>query len=94
MPNSISKVDPRGRVSLGSQYANKHVQVVEAGPSELLLRFVTVVPEHEAWLFQNKAARESVAQGLEQAKGKEFAENPPDVNSALKWLEESAPDVN
>jgi hypothetical protein len=72
-------VDAKGRVNLGEKFAGKMVIVEEIGETEVIVRLARVIPEREAWLYENEAARSAVAEGLAQAKAGKFAENPPDI---------------
>ena len=56
--------DSRGRVNLSVAFANRKL-IVKQRDSEWVLR---VLPEREAWLYENKAALASVGRGLAQAR--------------------------
>lgn len=43
------------------------------------------VPEREAWLVDNQAARESVLRGIEQARQGRMSRTPPDPAELLRW---------
>ncbi|MGA2065528.1 MAG: hypothetical protein ABSG86_11190 [Thermoguttaceae bacterium] len=72
--------DSRGRVALGNAFANSPVMIERISPSEVRIVKARVIPENEAWLWENHEALEMVTQGLRQAKNREFAENPPDLD--------------
>lgn len=60
-------IDAKGRLTLGHEYAGKTVQV-EKDEDALIVRFYRMVPEREAWLWENQAAIASVGRGLQQAR--------------------------
>lgn len=69
-------IDSKGRLNLGQQYANRHVIIEQVDPTELRIQMARVIPEREAWLLENTAARDSVLRGIEQAKRKDFVKGP------------------
>jgi len=79
------KIDGKGRLALGPEFANKDV-IVEKVHDGFLIKPAVIVPENELWLYKNKTALESVMKGIAQAKAKQFAPNPRKKNR--KWLEE------
>jgi len=71
MPNRRThtrNTDSRGRVNLSVAFANRKL-IVKQRDSEWVLR---LLPEREAWLHENKAARESLRRGLEQARARKI----------------------
>jgi hypothetical protein len=74
-------VDSRGRLALGAEFAGKTVLLKKTKRGLEIIPAV-VIPEHEAWLLKNAAARESLERGLAQAKAGEFAEAPPVIDEA------------
>jgi hypothetical protein len=76
--------DSKGRVTLGERFANRTVLVEDRG-EELLIRLARVVPEKEAWVYENKKALGMVRRGLKQAKaGRTSA--PPDMAAARRLV--------
>jgi hypothetical protein len=73
--------DSKGRVALGKDFANSPVMIERISPTEVRIVKARVIPEDEGWLWDNLVALEMVKQGLRQAKNREFAENPPDLDS-------------
>lgn len=73
-------VDSRGRLTLGSAFADKTVIIHELAGQVLQIVPAEVVPAREAWLYKNGAAIGAVMQGLDEAKAGTFAE-PPDLES-------------
>jgi hypothetical protein len=62
------QADERGRISLGAQCGNKHYRVLVKSSGEILLVPMAMIPEKEAWVFQNAEARASLERGLSQAR--------------------------
>jgi hypothetical protein len=71
-----TKVDSRGRVSLGKAFANRLVLMTRLGEDRVEIEMAEAVPVREAWLHKNRAALESVARGLEQTGRGKFAQAP------------------
>lgn len=85
------QADSKGRLTLGPKFANRILLVEERG-DEILVRLGRVVPESEAWLYENPKALDSVRRGLEQARSRKFAPGKgPDLKSAAK-LGDSIPE--
>ena|SRR5438477_13198233 len=87
---STRNTDAKGRVNLGEHFANRTVIVEDRGEGEVLVRLARVIPEREAWLYENDKALSSVRKGLKQAKGRRFAasKSSPDLNAAKKIAEQ------
>jgi hypothetical protein len=82
-PAALTKnVDSKGRLTLGETFANRTVLVEDRGEGELLIRLARVIPEREAWLYDNKEALASVRRGLNQAASGKFAKKGPDLEAA------------
>lgn len=65
---STTKIaDSKGRISLGSRYANRSVLIETIDENEVRIQLARVVPEREAWLLDHPEAREAVAEGIQQA---------------------------
>jgi hypothetical protein len=73
--------DAKGRITLGDSFRNRTMLVEQRG-DEIVLRLARVIPEGEAWLYENEKALGSVRRGLKQAKAGRFAKNGPDLDSA------------
>lgn len=69
--------DSKGRIALGKDYANCPVIIQRVGPNEVRVIKARVIPEDEAWLWDNEEALGMIKRGLEQAKQQEFADSPP-----------------
>jgi hypothetical protein len=72
-------VDSKGRVALGSRFANRMVLIDESEPGRIIIMPAVAIPEHEAWLYKNQDALGLVRQGLADAREGRFAEEAPDV---------------
>jgi len=70
------KIDSKGRLLLGEEFANQNVIVETQKDGSLLLKPAAVVPIAEAWLYKNKSAFQSVRRGLNQASERQFAKDP------------------
>jgi hypothetical protein len=80
-------VDSKGRLTLGEPFANRTVLVEARAEGEWFIKLARVVPEREAWLYDNKAALASVRRGLKQAAEGEFAA-APDLEAAAALAEQ------
>ncbi|MEN6449196.1 MAG: hypothetical protein ABFC96_01775 [Thermoguttaceae bacterium] len=84
-------VDAKGRVALGSRFANQTVIVEEVDSTEVRVTLAAVVPQRELWLHRNAKAKESVLRGLAQARAGEFSKTAPDLDrdaALLKRLDD------
>ncbi|MBI3919498.1 MAG: hypothetical protein HY322_21115 [Betaproteobacteria bacterium] len=79
--------DSKGRVALGGHFANRAVIVEHRGDDEVIVRLARVIPEREAWLYENPKALASVRRGLDQARKGNVAKLPPDIKKAAKLAE-------
>jgi hypothetical protein len=70
------RVDSKGRLTLGEDFANETVLVEMHADGEVTLRRARVIPARESWLYENKAALNSVRRGLKQAIERRFAASP------------------
>lgn len=75
--------DSKGRVTLGSRFANRTVLVEEVDETEVRVALARVIPEREAWLWKNKKALKMVLDGIEGARRKEFVPGP-DMKAAAR----------
>ncbi len=73
--------DSKGRVALGKEFANRPVIIQRVGPNEIRIIKARVIPEDEAWLWDNEEAMGMVKRGIKQAKRREFADGPPDLDA-------------
>lgn len=80
--------DSKGRITLGSHFANRAVIVEHRGEDEVVVRLARLIPEGEAWLYENPKALESVRRGLDQARKGNVAKKIPDLKAAAKLAEQ------
>ena len=74
--------DSKGRLTLGEAFANKTL-IVEQRGNEIVLHVARVIPEHEAWLYENPTALAAVRRGLKQARSRKLSDGP-DLAKAAK----------
>jgi hypothetical protein len=80
--------DKKGRLTLGPDYADRDVTVeYEAG--RVIIERAVIIPEREAWLYQNPEALDRVRIGLAEAREERFVW--PDLTDAFA-LADSIPD--
>ena len=80
--------DSKGRIVLGSRFANQTVIVEEIDATEVRVTLAQVVPQREMWLHKNHKAKTSVLRGLSQAKAGETAEPPPNWEQDAQLAEQ------
>jgi len=83
----IKNVDSKGRLTLGESFANATVIVESRGEGEVIVKLARVIPEREAWLYDNKAALAAVRRGLNQAAEGQFVAGP-DLKAAAELAEQ------
>ena len=81
-------VDSKGRIALGGEFANRTAIVQYRGDGEILIRLARVIPEKEAWLYQNERALALVRQGLDEAQRGEFSTKAPDLQESFSFAEQ------
>ena len=81
-------VDSKGRIALGREFANQTAIVQYQGDGEILIRLARVIPEKEAWLYQNERALALVRQGLDEAQRGEFSTKAPDLQESFSFAEQ------
>lgn len=86
---ALKTIDEKGRLTLGRAFAGRTVQVEEQDDA-LVLRFCKLVPEPEAWLWENETAKQLVDRGLQQAHAGQLNDGP-DLAAAFAFAE-SIPD--
>ncbi|MBU4273547.1 MAG: hypothetical protein KKA28_16930 [Planctomycetes bacterium] len=80
--------DGKGRVTLGSRFANQTVIVEDVDATEVRITLAQVIPQREVWLHKNPKAKASVLRGLEQAKAGKKAKSPPDLETDARLAEQ------
>lgn len=81
----IKSADSKGRITLGESIANRTV-IVERRGDEIVLVLARVIPEREAWLYEDPVALERVRKGLAEARKRDFVEGP-DLAAAARIAE-------
>jgi len=69
-------LDSKGRIALGSKFANATVIVDDSDSTRIVITPATVIPTHEVWLYKNKEALLTVLKGLDQARNGELVDGP------------------
>ena len=82
---ALRTIDEKSRLTLGREFAGRTVQV-EPGEDGIVVRFCRVVPEREAWLWENETAKGMVDRGLHQAREGELGDGP-DLAGAFAFAE-------
>jgi hypothetical protein len=82
-PPALKLVGSNGQISLGKQYAGRHVLVEESEPGVWIVRTATVIPDNERWLHDPEAAAD-----LQRAMTWSVSHPPADadVEETLKQL--------
>ncbi len=75
MGTETKQADGRGRISLGTGFANRTF-LMESTDDCIVIRPARVIPEREAWLYENEEALDRVRTGLAQARSRKFAKGP------------------
>jgi hypothetical protein len=75
--STTKTADSKGRVNLGLAFANRPVIVEQVDELEVRVQLARVMPEREAWLIENEAARASVLRGVRDA-AEGNSVDPPD----------------
>ena len=79
--------DSKGRVSLGSRFANQTVIVEDVDATEVRITLAEIIPQREIWLHKNPKAKASVLRGLEQAKAGKTAKSA-DLDADARLVEQ------
>lgn len=85
-------LDSKGRITLGPAYANKTVLIDDSDATRIIITPAVVIPEHEAWLYKNEKALQSVVLGIEQARSGQFAAEAPELGTRAPGDEEAPVD--
>jgi len=79
--------DGKGRITLGSRFANQTVIVEDVDATEVRITLAQVIPQREVWLHKNPKAKASVLRGLEQAKAGKKVKSP-DLDADARLAEQ------
>lgn len=71
----IKKIDDKGRLSLGKDFAGRDVRIEETDQG-FIASYVVQVPANEAWLWENEKALTSVRKGIEEAAAGKLTSGP------------------
>lgn len=82
---ALKTIDDKGRLTLGREFAGRTVRM-EKGDGGIVLKFYRVVPEREAWLWENETAKGMVDRGLRQAREGELSDGP-DLAGAFAFVD-------
>ena len=84
-PYGEAKVDSKNRISLGRSGTTKafSYKVYRNSLGQIILDPQVTIPAHEAWLFQNKEALQSVKKGLEDLKHGRIKKAPEDFSKYI-----------
>lgn len=74
------QADSKGRITLGERFANRAVIIHQIDETAVTVTIARVIPEREAWLYENIEAKKAVFRGLEQARNRQFV-NGPDLKA-------------
>ena len=79
--------DSKGRIALGGKFANRHVIIEWINETEFVVKMARIIPESEAWLYDNPQALAAVRKGLAQARAGKTTRGP-DLNDDAKLIAE------
>jgi hypothetical protein len=82
---ALKTIDGKGRLTLGREFAGRTVQI-QPQRDGVVITFCRVVPDREAWLWENETAKGMVDRGLEQAKRGELGDGP-DLAAAFAFAD-------
>jgi hypothetical protein len=82
---ALKTIDEKGRLTLGQEFAGRTVQI-EKDEDGIVVKFYRVVPEREAWLWENETAKGVVDRGLRQAREGELSDGP-DLAAAFAFAD-------
>lgn len=83
---ALKTIDEKGRLTLGREFAGRTVQI-EREKDGVVIRFCRIVPDHEAWLWENETAKAMVDRGAQQARRRDFGPGP-DLDAAFALADE------
>lgn len=84
---TMMRADNKGRVLLGGRFANRSFISEQLNDTEIVLKLARVIPESEAWLYDNAEALAAIRTGLAQARAGDVTQSP-DVEGDIKLAAE------
>ena len=84
---TIKTIDERGRLTLGREFAGCTVIIDDSDPRQIVVKPMKLVPAHEAWLYENQAARGLVRRGLAESRAGIVSEKAPDIAADSAWAD-------
>ena len=82
--------DNKGRITLGPKFAKRYVIIKTIDPTTVMIKMAAVIPQEEAWLFENQEALASVKRGLKQSASGKLSKKPPNIKADRKLVEQMA----
>ncbi|MCI0684733.1 MAG: hypothetical protein L0Y71_21765 [Gemmataceae bacterium] len=82
---TIRLADSKGRIFLGSQFANATFIIDDADPDQVILKPAVAIPAKEAWLYKNEKALDLVRKGLAERRNAGSASRPPIWTQPPSW---------
>lgn len=80
------KIDSKGRVMLGSEYAGEMVLIERTEHGDIIIHPAILVPQKEAWVHTDPKIAASMNRALKQASKKQFSSDPIDLTGE-DWLD-------
>ncbi|MCB1214382.1 MAG: hypothetical protein KDK66_02780 [Deltaproteobacteria bacterium] len=80
MIEALKTIGPSGQISLGKEYAGRHVLIQKSEPGVWTIKVGAFIPDNEAWLHEPKS-KKALHQALE------WADKNPPKETDLKALE-------
>ena len=84
--------DSKGRVALGGKFANRAVILERLSETEIVIKLARVIPEREAWLYEDPAGLAAVRKGLAEARAAKVAQASPDLDADARLAAEARED--
>lgn len=84
---AAKKIDSKGRLLLGEEFAGTTVLVEKLETGEYIIKPAVIIPAKEKWLFDNPEALSLVMTGLKEAKEGKFVKSPS-FDKENSWIDE------
>jgi hypothetical protein len=79
-------IDAKGRLTLGPEFAGRTVQIEKKQGAVVVVKLCRVVPDYEAWLWENETAKGMVDRGLQQSRDRAL-DDGPDLAAAFNFAD-------